>query len=213
MKKYKLSMFALLLILSLTNLRCTSSSTIITKKQSIDKEKEILEKVSNKIIAQDTDFINKRKEVKSIQPLILHIHQQKGETNGFKYYSAFFSESGLYTKELPTYLWKMQDVYVSIYLDNGKSLSMHDIPEYLLKDYDQCYRNENSWLILICNDTYKTKVIDMGLVYYLAVKQFQSFSCDNEDLENGQIEIEEADVDTVLMEKIMKSLSFGETSD
>jgi hypothetical protein len=189
------------------NIGCTARNVSLEKNgYLINKEKEILEKVSNEIIVQNTDFINKRKEWKCTQPLFLHINQQKEKTNGFKYYIAFFSESGLYEECLPTHLWNNHGVHIAVYLDNGEVLSKSEIPENLFEDYDECFRNESSWLILICNDTYKTNVIDMGLIPHIAVKQFQDFSCDVEDSGNGQIKIEDAIVDTDLMETIMESL-------
>ena len=190
---------------------CTNNCHIVKNKYDpIDKEIEILKKVSNEIIVQNIDYINSRKEWKCTQPLFLKICQQKVETNGFKLYTAFFSESGFYGDSIPNCLWKKKNVYVPVYLDGREILTKSEIPENLLKDFDDDYsRFESSWLILICNDTYKTKVIDKGLVLYLAVKQFQEFSCDIDDVKNGKIIIEDADVDTDLMDGIMNSLPIG----
>jgi len=205
--KNEVSLLVFLFVSFQVNIGCTAHN-VLSKKSNylIDKEKEMLENVSSEIIVQNTDYINKRKEWKCTQPLFLHINQQKVKTNGFKYYIAFFSESGLHEEYLPTYLWNNHGVYVTIYLDNGEVLPKSEIPINLLEDYGECSKNENSWLILICNDTNKTKVIDMGLIPHIAVKQFQDFSCNVEYTGDGQIKIEDAVVDTVLMEQIMKSL-------
>ena len=206
--KNKLNIIVFFLVVSIV---CTNHNISLKKRcYPIDKEKEILEMVSNEIIAQNTGYINSRKEWKCTQPLFLNIYQQKGETSEFKFYTAFFSESGLYEEMLPTYLWTKQDVYIVIYLDSREVISKSDIPENLLRDYDDCSIYESSWLILICKNTYKTKVIDIGLVHHLAVKQFQDFSCDVESGENRKIKIEDAIVDTVLMKKIMQSLPISD---
>jgi len=205
MMKYKLS-FTIFFFLNV-NIGCANYTNIVKKEcYLIDKESEILEKVSNEIIDRSADIIYNRKEAECEQSLLLHIYQQKIEKNEFKCYIAYFSESGLYENELPTYLWIREDVYIAIYLDNKGALSKQEIPENLLEDYDDCYRYEDSWLILICDNIYKVKVIEKGLLPVIAVKQFQEFSCDIEDTRNRQIKIENAVVDTVLMEEIMKSL-------
>ena len=214
MMKYKVNLIIYLFIFFQVNNGCTPRNVLLGKSYYlIDKEKEILEKVSSKVIVQNAEFINKRKEWGCTQPLFLKITQQKEKTDGFKYYLAFFSESGFY-ENLPTYFWEKQSIYIAIYLENKEVLSKSEIPKNLLEtDVNNCSINESSWLILICDDTYKTKVIDIGLVPHNAIKQFQDFSCDAEDNENGQITIEDAIVDTDLMEKIMRSLPINQTND
>jgi hypothetical protein len=88
-------------------------------------------------------------------------------------------------------------------MSNLNSMPIKEIPRKLFHD-DRCYGSEDSWIILICNESYKFKVINTILVPYIAVKQFQEFSCEEDEEIKTPIEIENVIVDTVIMEKLKK---------
>jgi len=170
----------------------------------VDKEKYILESICNEIINRNKDFINKRKTIIGCKsPLFLYVREEEGKFNGFKCYYVFFSERGFSVNDLPTYLYKKQGVYIAIFMTNSNFMPAKEIPRKLFHD-DRCYGSEDSWIILICNESYKFKVINTILVPYIAVKQFQEFSCEEDEEIKTPIEIENVIVDTVIMEKLKK---------
>ncbi|MFA6637523.1 MAG: hypothetical protein WCS39_01545 [Bacteroidales bacterium] len=201
--KYYFFIFIVLIFFPF-KLECGITSSNITY-NLVDKEKYILESICNEIINKNKDFINKRKTIIGCKsPLFLYVREEEGKFKGFKCYYVFFSERSFSVNDLPTYLCKKQGVYIAIYMSNLNSMPIKEIPRKLFHD-DRCYGSEDSWVILICNESYKYKVIDIMLLPYIAVKQYQEFSCEgneNNDKMKTPIEIENAIVDTVLLKKL-----------
>lgn len=212
--KYYLTLVVFLLSSSQMNsakLKCNISS--VQKYSFLEKEKSILEIIGNEIIAQNKDYIITRNKVMECKtPFLLNIHEQKRTSNDFKFYVAYFSNSGLHESNLPTHLSNKQEGYIAAYLNDANSLLKQDIPETLFEE-SQCYGNENSWLILLCDETYECKVINMGLVPHIAIKQFQDFSCIEKEEKKNRIEIEDVIVDTVLMNEIMQNMKTVESDE
>ena len=198
--------YFIFIVLVFLSFKMESGSTKYNAVHSFDdKEKYLLENIGYEIILKNKDFIKKRNKIKKCKSsLLLKIVEEEGKFNGFKCYSVCFSDRGLLKNHLPTYLCKKEGVYIAFYLASSKSLSIENIPKKLFMS-DDCIRYEASWLILICNESYKYKVIDRGMVPFGAVKQFQEFSCEGNEKSDKMktpIEIEKPIVDTVILRKL-----------
>jgi len=172
----------------------------------IAKEKSILKNVAKVLIKQNKDYIQKvffgKREQGKVckRPLILEISEAE-EFNDFKCYEIYFTDTEISEKYLPTYLIKKKNLYISMYFNNQDPLPREKIPNVLFKECGDSFRNENCWVALICKNSYKFVVVDIGMVPYKATKQFQEFSCENKAQSN--IKIENAIIDYDLLKKMM----------
>ncbi len=167
-------------------------------KDKNSKELLTLEKALDLILDENRDFICKNKSYRC--HLFLNIDEVE-EYGDFKCYTAYFSNTELHNSILPSFLIKKKGVYCAIYLKKGNVMSRKKIPKFLFVSCQET-RNEDSWMILICKNSFRSIVVNNGLVPYYAIKQFQNFSCDHIDTIHSKIE--DGVVDEAMMDSIIK---------
>ena len=168
------------------------------------KELVILEKALNLILSENKDYIYQHKKLIDEKcPLLINVNEVE-DFQEFKCFTAYFIDTGISDSILPSYLVKKKGVYCAIYKRNGGNMLKKEIPRILFNECEDSQRNENSWIVLICKNTFKYVVINIGQIPYKAIKQFQNFSCNHGNNKSTQYKIEKGVVDHFMMDSIMK---------
>ncbi len=171
------------------------------------KELVILEKALNLILSENKEYIYQHKKlIEEKCPLLISVNEVEDfqEFQEFKCFTAYFLDTGISDSILPSYLVKKRGVYCAIYKRKGGNMLKREIPKILFNECEDSQRNENSWIVLICKNTFKYVVINSGQIPYKAIKQFQDFSCDHGDKKPTQYKIEKGIVDQIMMDSIMR---------
>ncbi|MEI6697292.1 MAG: hypothetical protein WCO13_14655 [Bacteroidota bacterium] len=175
------------------------------------KEKKILENVAKLLIELNKEFIaevsiyKKEKDRMCKRPLFMYIIEAEKYKN-FRCFTIYFSDKGMSDTYLPSYLIKKNNLYIAMYFDKQTHLSKNSIPDILFKECDGEFKNEDSWSVLICIESFKFIVVNTGLLPKSVVKQFQEFSCDKKDKKTTQINVEEPIVIKKMIETIGDSI-------
>ena len=168
------------------------------------KERVILEKALDLILDENKDYICQHKKlIEEKCPLLVSINEVE-DFQEFKCFTAYFLDTGISDSILPSYLVKKKGVYCAIYKRKGGTMLKREIPKKIFKECDDSQRNENSWIVLICKNTFKYVVVNCGQIPYIAIKQFQDFSCNHEGNRPTQDKIEKGVVDHFMMDSIMR---------
>lgn len=201
MKKY---FFLIVLVFSISQNSLGKKGFKNRIKNKNPKEAVILEKALDLILDKNENYICQHKKlIEDKCPLLVCINEVE-DLQEFKCFTVCFLDTGISESILPSYLVKKKGVYCAIYKREGGYMLKRKIPKILFKECEDSQRNENSWIVLICKNTFKYVVVNSGQIPYKAIKQFQNFSCNHGDNRPNQHKIEKGIVDHFMMDSIMR---------
>ncbi|MCK9311946.1 MAG: hypothetical protein M0P26_06685 [Bacteroidales bacterium] len=164
------------------------------------KDREILKKVAVLFIKQNKDYIKDVTKSKNIhekeckRQIIVSVTEEE-DYNGFKCYVICFDDNEIIDESLPSFLIKRNGSYITFYLKGQTVLSKQEIPKILFEKCEDEYRNEISWIVLVCKDSCRFLVINNQTpLSYRFIKQIQSFTCEK-GLTLPSVLIEDAIID------------------
>jgi hypothetical protein len=179
-----------------------------SKKQ---REDSLFIKAIDILIEDEKEYIttvNESKKVDSIKRPLQVVVFEEQNYRGAKCYRIVFSDQSLSEAYLPTRINKHQNLFICYYSKNRKQIHKDSVPNVLLEESEDGWRNESEWILLVCNKTKKTLFMEIGIAPFVAVKQLREFSCKNDNYKS--MRLEKANIDTVVLKKyIEKSIKIA----